>query len=388
MQDTPFSADARARRSLVELVTPAVVVGASCPGGHSSSSLAVAVGLGLMAGSAGRQSFKRCGSRRSLWRSTCKAHLADLRPCTTVGSAYFWTFIYFGPGRRILAMRNHIELHNDGGLEYVKLVAQAGHEGPSRYARERIAIQTDRGYGQFCRLTPEAEERLVSQYKSEAVSGVATAEGASASRDDREEDRGLTDLAHPRLADCPIQSEEDILFVEDVQDRAPFGIEKKFKIHICPMQAETQLKQNLAPEMQRLRYGLPSACDAFRDATFSGNFHSLGIVPHIPGEQFVCGSGCETAWVRFDKANLQTYDHNLDGLPVMADGAGVMFPVTHLWVDVNFPTRAAYAREWCCGRRCIVRKERGLWPLPNALFRRLVDMTASKLQRAGSDIGD
>merc|ERR1719329_1743003 len=42
-------------------------------------------------------------------------------PCATVGSGYFWTLFYFGPGKKIIALRNLIELHDDGHCEHVKL---------------------------------------------------------------------------------------------------------------------------------------------------------------------------------------------------------------------------------------------------------------------------
>merc|ERR1712072_1271384 len=110
------------------------------------------------------------------------------------------------------------------------------------------------------------------------------------------------------------------------------------------MRAAEELRQNCIPQMQGLSFGLPNACDVFRNAPFTGRFHGLGIVPAISKQQFVCGSGCNTTWVRFDKADLGTYDHNLEGVPVLEDEHGILFPVTHLWVDFSFPD-ASYALE-------------------------------------------
>merc|ERR1712217_642098 len=125
-------------------------------------------------------------------------------------------------------------------------------------------------------------------------------------------------------------------------------------IHIRSMVEHEQMRSHLASEMQKLPLGLPAACDDFRSASFTGSRHGLGIVPHINEQQFVVSNGCENAWVRFDKADLRTYAHNLDKIPIFEDGKGILFPVTHLWVDYNFPT-ADCAFEWFCGRQCVAR---------------------------------
>lgn len=323
-------------------------------------------------------------------------------PGDAVGLAYFWTFLYMGPGRPVVALRNLVEHHADGRLEYVKLAVRPASErhcgnerldsGTSGFARERVEPQMGQGYGQWCRLTAAAEERIISKYKSVAdVLGKAQDVGVTTKHSSLQELAAAhlltgSSAAVPHSAcldiptlDYPVYSDEDIVSFEDVQDRLPFGVERKMHIHMRTLTESVGLEQDIVPDMRRLPFGLPASCDAWRGSPFTGSSHGFGIVPHINEQQFVSSSGCENAWVRFDKGNLQTYDHNLDKVPVFEDGDGILFPVTHLWVDLSFPT-ADCAMEWFCGRQCVARKMFSLWPVPNPVVKRLMNWAVGKLQ--------
>lgn len=259
-------------------------------------------------------------------------------------------------------------------------------EAASPFLHERIRIRPGDGFGQFCKLTPDAEERLLTHYRSTSgVLGQSNGHGVCVS-----EATDIMPFLAPLLRGGPhvrMLSDSDIVAFKDVKDfRMPLGVEDNFKIHVCPMESAPQLqeevKRHRIRQMRGLSFGLPSACDAFREAPFTGRFHGLGIVPAIDDQQFVMGSACPDAgfsWVRFDKDDLTSYDHDLEGVPVLEDDKGIFFPVTHLWVDFDFPT-AAYALEWFCGTRCVVRKELSLWPMPNWLFQKIISITLGNLR--------
>jgi len=242
-------------------------------------------------------------------------------------------------------------------------------------------------------LTKAAEERLLTHYRSTSgVLGQSNSEGVRVS-----DSADVSPLLAPALtperghaelgSDCPMLRDSDVVAFREVREfNLPLGVENNFKIHICPLrpapEIQEQVKRHRIRQMRGLSFGLPAACDVFRDAPFTGRFHGFGIVPAISDQQFLLGSTCEDrgcTWVRFDKGDLATYDHNLEGLPVLEDSEGIIFPVTHLWVDFDFPT-AAYALEWFCGTRCVVRKELSLWPMPNFLFQKIISIAMGYLK--------
>lgn len=243
------------------------------------------------------------------------------------------------------------------------------------YLQQRVAILPGEGFGQFCRLTAAAQERLLTYYKSTAgLHGQANSKGVDVA--DASNDQcmfGLSQIASSLYSS--ILSDADVQGFEDVRNfRLPFSLQDNFQIHIGPMKAAEDLLEDVwtkrIPQLRNLSSGWPNLFDVFRNAPFTGSFHGAGIVPAISKQTFVCGSGCNTCWVRFDKADLETHDHNLEGIPTLEDDTGVFFPVTHLWIDFCFPG-ASYAMEWFYGGRCLVRKELSLW-MPKSLFQKLI----------------
>lgn len=235
------------------------------------------------------------------------------------------------------------------------------------FVHDLVAVQPGDAFGQLCRLTPAAEKHILDCYKSHA--GV----------------RGQSNLKGINLADFidtegvlgngaqPILSEDDIVGFEEMKNyHLPRGLEDKFQIHVFPLSAQEGPDQRNVVLKEGLSLGEPHPYDVFQNAPFTGSFHGLGIVPAIYNNQFLCGSGMNSCWVRFDKKDLQTYDHDLEGVPILEDETGIFFEVTHLWVDFSIPNAASFAMEWFCGARCLARKESSVWPLPNLVFQSLV----------------
>lgn len=355
--------------------------------------------------------------------------------CDKVGNATFWTLLHYGSGQSVVALRNVIEQSpDDGKLMFVKLAKEGAsqkdnivteelinkHDRPGKpvrercqeiwgrfprfrasaqteiaaleeansglerqtdsglsYLQQRVAILPGEGFGQFCRLSNAASDRLLTYYKcTSGLHGQSNSKGVNVA-DASQYDQCLANLS--QIASSlysSIVSDADVQGVEDVQNMwLPFQWQDNFKIHLAPMKAAEayfmQVCKNALPQIQGLSSGWPNPFDVFQNAPFTGSFHGVGVVPAISKQQFVCGSGCHDCWVRFDKADLETYDHNLEGIPILEDETGLFFPVTHLWIDFCFPD-ASYAQEWFYGGRCLVRKKLSLWPMPKPFFERLI----------------
>lgn len=308
------------------------------------------------------------------------------------GVSPFWTLFYFGADRDIVGLRNMVVQHNDGQMEYIKLTEDpdSTDEKPS-YASKRVTVNPGDGFGQFCRFNDAAEKKLLSLYKSiDPVRGKAIGQGVDAGNgmdiqplleelfgkmDSSDADAGMSE------EHCHILSDSEIVQFEDVADQKfPLGLQTNFMIYICPMTTKEQIRQHDIPQYQNLKFGLPQACDAFQEVPFTGDSHSLGIVPAIDRQQFVCGSTGSSTWVRFDKEDISTYDHNLGGLPTLEDELGVYFPVTHMWVDFSAPT-ATCALEWFSQTQCVARKEVSLWPMPDPLYRKVIQIITRRLRK-------
>jgi len=317
--------------------------------------------------------------------------------------------MYLGPKYGVIGLRNQFEKCADGSLQYVKLAPRPLEAGPAAsddgvvseaakdaltshsskpaevgqfeqeptasFLQMRVPAPEGLGFGQWCRLATAAEEQLIADFKSvDRVAGCANSRGVEVGPD------ALVEEVQRLAATGPLQSNSCVVAVDDVQDRMPFGLERKMRIHTCTLQDDNlPMNTESSAVLQGLPYGLPAQCNALRQQ-FSGCQHSLGIVPHINEQQFVVSSGCKGTWVRFDQDDLQNYEHNLDGIPSVEDDKGILFPVTHLWVDFNFPT-AKCAFEWFCGTSCLARREISLWPLPTPLFKRLIRWAVGKLRQ-------
>lgn len=253
-----------------------------------------------------------------------------------------------------------------------RATSAGGKGSPQSHRRERVPIIAGTGYGQWCRLSDAAERRLLEHFKSTAsVEGQRRADGP-----DVVDEIAFADL---RISECPISCNEDVLNFEDAQDRLPWNIEKKMHLHVAPMAPE-RLKEISVPELTKLPLGLPDCCDAFRGAPFTGGSHALAVVGHINKQQFIAGSGCENTWVRFDRDDLtSTYDYDLGGIPTIRDGRGIIFPVTHLWIDCT-GSSSTCAFEWFCGRQCVARRSISLWPLPTFVLKQVLSWAFGRLK--------
>lgn len=312
-------------------------------------------------------------------------------------AAEFWTFIDLGRGAKLIALRNAARLDDDDGqINYMKLHRPQDEENavtrlrePAELlGREAVLVNPGDGFGQFCFLTSDAEQRLIEQYRSVSrVLGQANSNGVHVadatdiqpfleSLLDAAED-GCTPSASFRIKDSDVEEFRDV-----ASTKLPFGIERRFNIYLSPMQAElpVQIREKQIPELKGLKYGLPTTCDIFRAAPFTGEHHGLGIVPAIGKYQFVAGSGCDGVWVRCDLKDFGLYEHNLEGIPYIKDESSIMLPVTHLWVDFSYTT-ATYGLDWFFGKTCLARKEIPLWPMPNFIYQQITGLVRRGLKK-------
>eukprot|EP00931_Biecheleriopsis_adriatica_P104095 TRINITY_DN78834_c0_g1_i1.p1 TRINITY_DN78834_c0_g1~~TRINITY_DN78834_c0_g1_i1.p1 ORF type:complete len:442 (+),score=67.62 TRINITY_DN78834_c0_g1_i1:53-1327(+) len=284
--------------------------------------------------------------------------------------AEFWTLIKLGNGARLVALRNMVkQMSGAEELYYVGL-------DEDNFERQVTPVEPGEGFGQFCIISADAEERLLAQHKVVCrPPGQGDCNGADVTESSDLQQTSIASLIH----------DIDIEKLKNVADyKLPFGLENKFKIFLSPLRAEDELpeviRKKQIPELKSLKFGLPSSCDAFREAPFTGDFHVFGIVPAIGKYQFVAGSGCDGTWVRFDLGDFETYSYDLKGIPVIKDATSITFPVSHLWVDFSFPT-AVYGLEWFLGDRCIARKEISISPMPNFIYQQCTGLVRKGLNK-------
>lgn len=234
-----------------------------------------------------------------------------------------------------------------------------------------VKVAQGEGFGQWCRIKDEMRLRLLREYKDISnMQGKSNKDGLPGTREQEKA------LPHDR----PIPDEvANIEYFEDTQDRLPLGLEKGFNISLFELKGEPgkvgpALKNNYSI-VGKLPFGLPSSVDPFRTCPLAGNRQASGFVPHINGQQFCMGSEGTFTWVRFDIGDLNTFEHNLQGVPVIRDGEkGIIFPVTHLWVDLDGP-----AFQWFVGKRCLAVKKMNLWFIPGAVLRGVVQFGMRRL---------
>lgn len=305
-------------------------------------------------------------------------------------SSEFWTFLNMGRGAPLPALRNAVEL-GPGREEFKYVRLDNPGDRPPPWDREELVVQPGDGFGQFCLLDDDCEKWLRSEYKSvSSVLGRSYSEGLDAAQ--RTDVQSLLDpLLHE--AGCSARGlHVPDSYIEKCRDVAsynlPFGLANKFKIYLSPMTSEEELpdviRERRHPELKGLKFGLPSPCDSFREAPFTGTLHALGIVPAIGKYQFVTGSGLDGTWVRFDSADFASYDHDLRGLPVLRDEQSIVLPVTHLWVDFSF-TSPIYCLEWFFAGRCLARKEISIRPMPNFIYQQVTGLVRLNLKKTRAD---
>lgn len=312
-------------------------------------------------------------------------------------AAEFWTFIDLGRGAKLIALRNAARLDDEyGKINYIKLHQPQDEANAVTRLREPVAllgrkavlVNPGDGFGQFCILTSDAEKRLLTQYRSVSrVLGQANSNGVNVA-DATDIQSFLESLLEATGDGCTSSpslaiKDSDVEEFRDVTStKLPFGIERRFNIYLSPMQAELplQIRQKQIPELNGLKYGLPTTCDIFRAAPFTGEHHGLGIVPAIGKYQFVAGSKSDGVWVRCDLEDFSLYDHNLEGIPYIKDKSSIVLPVTHLWVDFSYTT-ATYGLDWFFGRTCLARKEIPLWPMPNFIYQQITSLVRRALKK-------
>jgi hypothetical protein len=297
------------------------------------------------------------------------------------GHGLFWVLVtaMHDGGQKVLCLRNCVNLDTEMGFRYVKLSRAKG----GAYTRTNVKINQGDSFGQWCRISDSAQRHLLANFKDiSSVKGKAIKTGLPPTQD--------VERALPK--EKPIADEDrDVLYFEDLQDRLPLGLEKSFRISCFELEGEPgkvgpTLKKKYS-QIGSLPFGLPWSVEEFRSRPLSGAKHASGFVPAINGQQFCIGSECTFVWVRFDVGDLSTFEHNLEGVPVCKDGQkGVIFPVTHLWVDLT----DSFSLEWFLGKKCVARKKMSLWFIPGAVLRGVVSfgfrrLTETKFEDDESD---
>lgn len=312
-------------------------------------------------------------------------------------AAEFWTFIDLGKGAKLIGLRNAARLDDDDGqINYMKLhrpqdeanAVTRLREPAELLGRQAVLVNPGDGFGQFCILTSDAEQRLLSQYRSVSrVVGQSNSNGVHVA-DATDIQPLLQSLLDAAEDDCTSSArltinDSDVEEFRDVDStKLPFGIQRRFNIYLSPMPAElpVQLREQQIPELKGLKYGLPTTCDSFRAAPFTGDHHGLGIVPAIGKYQFIAGSASDGVWVRCDLEDFSLYEHNLEGIPYIKDESSIMLPVTHLWVDFSYTT-ATYGLDWFYGKTCLARKAIPLWPMPNFIYQQITGLVRRGLKK-------
>lgn len=292
-------------------------------------------------------------------------------PEKTPGHGLFWVFVtcMHEGKQKVLGLRNYVLMDPERGLHYLKLSRTKG----GGFSRTEVKVKQGEAFGQWCRIGDSTEQRLLRDFKNTApVKGKQVKEGLQPTQ---EIERNL-----PQVSEVPIPDEfTEVDYFEDTQDRLPLGLEQGFNIKLFELQGEpgkvgAALKKNYK-QVSKLPFGLPWSVDEFRDSPMAGAKQASGFVDHINGQQFCVGSQCTFVWVRFDIGDLNSFDHDFTGVPVIKDGKkGLIFPVTHLWVDL-----IDVALEWFIGKRCIARKKMNLWFIPGAVLRGVVSFGMRRL---------
>lgn len=343
------------------------------------------------------QRKRTCRNRQAQVRGAVRSATTSL--ACKGSSAEFWTFIDLGRGARLIALRNAARLYDDGKINYVKLheaqddadaVATPGAPA-APFDREAVFVNPGDGFGQFCTLTADAEERLLAQHRSVSrVVGQANSNGVDVA--DATDIQPFLDPLLAAKGGCTasnlVNEDSDVEKFLDVSSvRLPFGLERRFNIYLSPMEAElpVQIRKKQIPELRGLKFGLPTTCANFRDAPFTGKHHGLGIVPAIGKYQFVAGSGSDGVWVRCELEDFGLYDHNLEGIPYIKGKSSIVLPVTHLWVDFSYTT-ATYGLDWFFGGTCLARKEIPLWPMPNFIYQQVTGLVRRNLEKGRTQL--
>jgi hypothetical protein len=270
---------------------------------------------------------------------------------------------------------------DDNGIYYNRLSRAKNATGRREgYGRTEVRVNQGDSFGQWCRINDSAKQRLLKEFKDcSCVTGKANKAGLQATL---QAERALP-------LEKPIHDEDaDVEYFEDTQDRLPLGIEKTFNITMFklegpPGKVGEALKNNYK-SVSRLPFGLPCSVDSFRSSPLAGAIQGSGFVSAISGQQFCLGTAATFAWVRFDIGDLNTFDHDLTGIPVIKDGTnGIIFPVTHLWVDL-----IGISLEWFLGKRCVAQKKLNLWFIPGSVLRGIISFAMRRLTDVNFDQTD